>query len=132
MMTGNIAEIELDQIEEQLNEKASSTITDKTMSIMEMDSEGNILSPKSKLEASTYTELDIEEIEIELDFSEMVPFLFPELYNPKSREDAKNKVFELIQKYPKIMTTEILDKIDYDEWELLEILDELKDEGSIE
>lgn len=44
----------------------------------------------------------------------------------------KNMIKDLISSNPGILTSEILEEIDYDEWAILELLDELKDKGELE
>ena len=58
--------------------------------------------------------------------------LFQKPITVTSRKDAKSKIFELIQENPNIWTSEILEKIDYDGWELFTLLEELKNEGKVE
>lgn len=44
----------------------------------------------------------------------------------------KGMIKDLISSNPGILTSEILEEIDYDEWVILELLDELKEKGELE
>ena len=47
-------------------------------------------------------------------------------------QDIKNSVLNLITKKPNITTEKIIELTKYDTWIILEILDELREEGSVE
>ncbi len=53
-------------------------------------------------------------------------------FKERTREDVKSEIFDIIQTSPGISTSDIIDEIDYDLWTILEILDELMEEGKVE
>ncbi len=73
--------------------------------------------------------LDVKEFRY--DFSTAKQGRFKEQIFPKNREEAKEAIFKLVKQTPKILTTDILNLVNYDDWEILEILDELKEGGKI-
>lgn len=70
--------------------------------------------------------VEIEEVEIEIKWDNI-----EQGTTDYFRNKTKDYILKIITKNPKILTSEIIDMIDYDEWEILEILDELKDEGKV-
>ena len=82
-------------------------------------------------------EITIEEIEINLDFSRTKAIFF-EKAKPvdeeiqTSKEELKIEILDMIKQNPKILTSEIVDSFNIDTWAILDLLDELKDEGLVE
>ncbi len=86
----------------------------------------NIDGVETGRDATFNIDMFIEEIEIEFNFESMVSGTVE-----SNRARIKDIAFKMIEKNPGIKTSEILDLIEYDEWELLNILDELAEEGKV-
>ena len=116
---------------ESVNEITSSDTSDFMEGFVPLDAE-EVKSKWKKFSNHYMGKLIVEILEIVYDFSETKQGRFEEPIVPFDRNEAKGVILDLIKANPNIMTSEILDMVDFDEWEILEILDELREEGKIE